>query len=243
MNILAIDTTTKKAAIAIQKKNKIYEDSLTNEITHSEKLLPLIANSLDTTNLNLHDLDLLGLINGPGSFTGIRIGIATLKAFAQVNNLNIFSISSTMLIAYKAYIQRKNSQYFVSLIDAKNNRVYFSINKILDKSEKIVISNIYETDNLLIDDAMVKIKEICKDKSIDLKSLVFAGNAINNFKLNLISHNFLATNLLDIYPTPIDLINLYNNISDPNKYLFNAFSLDANYARKSQAERMREYEK
>jgi len=59
MNILAIDTTTKKANTAIAINNKIKINSIDNEITHSEKLLPLIDASLKECNLNIKDIDIL----------------------------------------------------------------------------------------------------------------------------------------------------------------------------------------
>ncbi len=58
--------------------------SLNQEMTHSENLVPMIKEMLDNLNLRIEDIDLFGVATGPGSFTGLRIGIATVKSFAHV---------------------------------------------------------------------------------------------------------------------------------------------------------------
>ena len=126
MNILGIDTTTKSASCSIYNNSKYYTKSISNEITHSEKLLPIIHETLKENNLTLDNIDMFATINGPGSFTGIRIGLATIKAFAQVKEIDIFSISSIDLISYVAFRNSdENEKYILSLIDARNNRVYY----------------------------------------------------------------------------------------------------------------------
>ena len=92
MKILAIDTTTKKATVALNLDNKIIVKEVDNEITHSEKLLPLLDEVLNDSNTKLKDIDLFAITLGPGSFTGVRIGIATIKAIAKVTNKKIEEI-------------------------------------------------------------------------------------------------------------------------------------------------------
>ena len=103
MNILGIDTTTKIASCSVLNDEKYYIKSINNEITHSEKLLPIVNETLIESGTDLDGINILACINGPGSFTGLRIGLATIKAFAQVKDLPIFSISSIDLISYCAY--------------------------------------------------------------------------------------------------------------------------------------------
>lgn len=245
MNILAIDTSTKTAGVAIKKDNQIFEYYIDNEITHSEKLLPLIANSLEKQNLTLDNINLLGIINGPGSFTGLRIGVATLKAFAQVKNLNIFSFSSTAAIAYSAYKKTNcRLKYFVSLIDARNDRVFFDIKKIESTvDDKLNITNLYNTNNLHIDDAIKEISNYFNLNNISISDVCVAGKGADKFKNTLLNSHFLKENLFELYPTPGDIIDLYFKINNKENFTFNAFTLDANYERKSQAERMNDNEK
>ncbi len=232
MNILGIDTTTKIASCSVLNDEKYYIKSINNEITHSEKLLPIVNETLIESGTDLDGINILACINGPGSFTGLRIGLATIKAFAQVKDLPIFSISSIDLISYCAYtkLEEKKESYILSLIDARNNRVYYGINKLSFKDNKILIEKVKDVDNDTIDNVLSSIKD---------KDLVIAGNCINKFRDNLSS---ISTKLIDIYPTTNDLINCYLNLADTSKYMYNAYSLDALYARKSQAERMSAHE-
>ena len=232
MNILGIDTTTKIASCSVLNDEKYYIKSINNEITHSEKLIPIVNETLIESGTDLDGINILACINGPGSFTGLRIGLATIKAFAQVKDLPIFSISSIDLISYCAYtkLEEKKESYILSLSDARNNRVYYGINKLSFKDNKILIEKVKDVDNDTIDNVLSSIKD---------KDLVIAGNCINKFRDNLSS---ISTKLIDIYPTTNDLINCYLNLADTSKYMYNAYSLDALYARKSQAERMSAHE-
>ncbi len=238
MKILGIDTTTKIASVSIKNENEIFTLSIDNEITHSEKLLPLIDNSLKKANITLKDIDLYACINGPGSFTGIRIGLSTLKAFAQVYKKDIFSISSLELLAYSAFCKQKEKQiYCINMIDAKNDRVYYDITKITKiNNDKIEIKEILDTSNDLIDDAISNILTFISNNDISKDLLYICGNCTDTFSLKL---NNICSNMFNLYPTTQDLINLYTNLNNVDDYIFNAFTLDANYKRKSQAERIK----
>lgn len=238
MNILAIDTTTKIASVSILKDNKIYNNYIDNEITHSEKLLPLIDTTLNEAKLTLNDISSFACINGPGSFTGIRIGLSTLKAFSQVHKKDIFSISSMSLIAYNAYIlQKLNKMYSINIIDARNDRVYYSMSKISkNENGKILIEEIFDISNDIIDDAITNLSGFINSNSIDKNMIYICGNAVEKFKSKL---EIVSSNTHDLYPTTEVLIDAFLNLDNISNYMFNAFSLDAMYARPSQAERMR----
>ena len=237
MNILGIDTTTKLASCTILSNDKYYTKSISNEVTHSEKLLPIIHESLKGNNLTLDNIDLRAAINGPGSFTGIRIGLATIKAFAQVKDIDIYSISSIDLIAYttaKKYFEENidvNTVQVLSLIDARNNRVYYALNKVTkDNNGKINIERIANVGNDLIDNILIN--------NEDTKNypLLIAGDCVDKF-LDILS-KYSASSLSNMYPTTQDLIDSYLHIDNIASYLYNAYTLDAFYARPSQAERM-----
>ena len=84
MKILAVDTSSRNCSVSIVEvdKNKninvIAQGNNDDERTHSVKLMPMIDNMFKTSNLSLDNIDLLSCCLGPGSFTGIRIGIATM---------------------------------------------------------------------------------------------------------------------------------------------------------------------
>ena len=81
MNILAVDTAGKTAGVALLQDDRLlYECYLDAGMTHSETILPLIDNCLKFCHLTCADIDVYGVNAGPGSFTGLRIGLAAVKA-------------------------------------------------------------------------------------------------------------------------------------------------------------------
>ncbi|MCI9177286.1 MAG: tRNA (adenosine(37)-N6)-threonylcarbamoyltransferase complex dimerization subunit type 1 TsaB [Clostridia bacterium] len=88
MKILALDTSSKNASVAILEDETILiQLNNSDEKTHSQKLMPMIDEAFQKTNLALEDISLIACGLGPGSFTGVRIGIATAKAFADSKNI------------------------------------------------------------------------------------------------------------------------------------------------------------
>ncbi len=88
MKILSIDTASSICSVAILEDNKVIKELSNDDTnTHSVKLMPQVEQIFKETNLTLNDMDLIACDKGPGSFTGIRIGIATVKAFFDVTNI------------------------------------------------------------------------------------------------------------------------------------------------------------
>lgn len=124
MKILAIDTSSKICSVAIlEDTNVILEKHTNDEKTHSQNLMPLIEQIFKETNLSLDDIELLACSQGPGSFTGIRIGLATVKAFADSKHIPVVGVTSLESLAYNI----TENGLIVSLIDAKNENVYYSM--------------------------------------------------------------------------------------------------------------------
>lgn len=124
MKILAIDTASDVCGISILKDEVLLcnLDSNTGR-THSENLMPFIQTAFEKTSLNLKDIDLIVCDVGPGSFTGIRIGIATAKAFHDSINIPCIGISSLETLAYNI----KDDGLICSLIDCKHSNCYFAL--------------------------------------------------------------------------------------------------------------------
>lgn len=249
MNILSIDTTTKIAAVTLKKDDKIISEAKENEITHSEKLLPLIDDILKKENLDITDISMYMVLNGPGSFTGVRIGLATIKAFAFVTNTKIFSISSLKAMAISSYLKNINdknneTKYILSLIDARNDRAYYSLNKVYIKDDKIICENIIPEDN----DILENISSILKNHIIQNSNTIENISIVSNFKgdtLNSLKEIFnfedinIPLELQSLYPTTEDLLSIYDHLYNVNEYIFDTYTLDANYVRVSQAERIK----
>lgn len=121
MKVLSIETSGQICAVALtEDKNLIKELIIEDENTHSVKLMPLIDNLLKETNIKLSDIDLFSCDIGPGSFTGIRIGVSTIKAFIDVTNKKAVGITSLETLARNV----EEDGLICALIDAKNDNVY-----------------------------------------------------------------------------------------------------------------------
>lgn len=122
MKILALETSCDIASVSLfEDKNLILELKETSPKNHSEALMPLIDRLLNETSTSLDDIDLFSVDNGPDSFTGIRIGLSTVKAFCDAKNKPCVSVSSLEALAYTVC---ENDTYICSLIDAKHDNVY-----------------------------------------------------------------------------------------------------------------------
>lgn len=132
MKILSIDTSSKICSVSVLEDcNVIIEKNIDDGITHSQKLMPMIDSILKELNMKLTDFDLFSCSVGPGSFTGVRIGVSTVKAFCDVTNIPTTSVSSLEGLAYNTLNSsiENTSGIVCSLIDAKNDNVYCGIFK------------------------------------------------------------------------------------------------------------------
>ena len=129
MKVLSIETSSKICSVAIlEDKNLVKKIELNNGLTHSETLMPLIKQILEETNLTLPQMDLLVCDIGPGSFTGIRIGVATVKAFSDSLQIPSVGISSLEGLAYSI----KTNGIICSMIDCKNDNCYYAVYQLED---------------------------------------------------------------------------------------------------------------
>lgn len=132
---LFISTATKKIVVAIVKDNNVIscfnED---NDNTLSERIMPIIDDTFKKVNLTLNDVDSIYVVNGPGSFTGIRIGVTIAKVIAWSLKLRIVTISSLEMLSATDF----NTEYIVPLIDARRNFVYGAV---YDKNLDTVIKD------------------------------------------------------------------------------------------------------
>ena len=120
MIILAISTSSNVCSVALLSDDScIKELNTINEKTHSENLLPLIDELLKSTNTDVSAINLIACDNGPGSFTGIRIGVSLVKGMAEALNIPIITCTSLEALSFNT-----ENETICSLIDARNNQVY-----------------------------------------------------------------------------------------------------------------------
>lgn len=143
MRILGIDTSTKHAGVAVIENEDIVAECVMQFMAaHSEKLLPEIIHILETMQIPLKSIDYYAITAGPGSFTGLRVGISTLKGLAFVTGKKVVPVSTLEVIAYGFPFCKYQ---ICPLLDARKKEVFTALfkwedNKILRIKEDSVMS-------------------------------------------------------------------------------------------------------
>ena len=124
MRILAVDTATTSCSVAIvDQTSLISEFTIDREETHSKHLMDMIMTVTRMSGINFSDLDGFTVTRGPGSFTGLRIGISTIKGLAMASEKPVVGVSSLETLA----LQASYSQDLICpILDARKGEVYFS---------------------------------------------------------------------------------------------------------------------
>lgn len=177
MKILAVDTSSKLCSVAIlEDKNLIKKLELDNGLTHSETLMPLIQQLLNECSLSLNNINLLVSDIGPGSFTGIRIGVSSCKAFSDSLNIPCAGISSLEVLAYNI----QNDGIICSTIDCKNNNCYFALYELNSGNYNVLIEPCAKSVNDVLD---------LLNSQYYNKCISFVGDGIPSEKLHNIYDN------------------------------------------------------
>ena len=95
MKLLAVDTTAKAASVCLASEDGIIGEFYVNTaLTHSQTLMPMLEQLLSSTGTKISDLDAIAVNAGPGSFTGVRIGVAAVKGLAFADDLPCIPVST-----------------------------------------------------------------------------------------------------------------------------------------------------
>ncbi len=122
MKILAVDSSAVSASCAVTDNGKLVAQSFVNiGLTHSQTLMPMIDNTVKQSGINFSDIDLIAVSAGPGSFTGVRIGVATAKGLAFTENKRCAGVSTLEAIACTAQIY---NGIVCAVMDARCQQVY-----------------------------------------------------------------------------------------------------------------------
>lgn len=229
MRILSIDSATEAATCSV-----IEDDKLLGEITfnykkqHSVILMTIIDNLLKNINKTINDIDGFVVSKGPGSFTGLRIGMATIKGLSQGTNKPFVSISSLDALAYNlAY----TDGIICPILNALRGNVYtalysFNNNKLERLTEYMVIS-------------LEELLSLLKEKNT---SVTFIGDGVplfkDSIKLSIPNVKFAPTSLNVVKASALAELGLEKLLEGEYDDLYTSAPI---YIRKSQAER--EYEK
>lgn len=225
MKVLGLDTSTLMTTCGvIDEKRLLGEYSLSQDMSHSEKLVPMVKEVLTSLELKVKDIDLFGVSIGPGSFTGLRIGIATVKAFAHLANKPIVGVSTLEALAYNL----PYNDIIVPMIDARRERVYTGI---------YTWKN--DTIKTLMEPDVIEVKELLNILNKDYGNVVVNGDGSilykdliratlkDKVKFATIGQNMCKASSI----CELALLKYKNNITD------DFYTLAPDYLRETQAQR------
>lgn len=126
MIVLAFDTTTEACSVALQVGEKIYTRDELQPRQQAKLILPLIESILREAAITRADLDCLAVTIGPGSFTGVRLGVSVAQGLAYALNLSVIGVSTLAVLAQQAK-REYGATRVLSALDARMAEVYFGV--------------------------------------------------------------------------------------------------------------------
>ena len=194
-NVLAIDTATKLLGLSLKVGNSTYNSQINEGFTHSEKLLPMINNLLLEANISVSNLDLLVCTRGPGSFTGLRIGMSTLKGISLGAGIPLVTVPTLDLYAY---LHSNFMGVVLPIIDARKRSFYTAIfrngiresnNLDINSNEIITLMNNEKAVLLTGVDANILHEKLSKDPKFSIDSEYERSYSKELLKLGLVYYN------------------------------------------------------
>lgn len=225
MLILAFESSAKAASVALCDDDKLISQySQCSGLTHSRTLLPMAEDMLKNAELKLQDVELIAVAHGPGSFTGIRIGVSTVKGLAWALEKPCVGVSTLEAMAWHAL---SAGGYVCPVMDARRSQVYNALFKIQDGKPV-----------RLCEDRAISLEELAAELHTLAAPVFLVGDGAE------LTRAFLAEKNIDCRVAPENLLwqsawGVAQAALD-NKEFGSADSLLPVYLRLSQAERERQ---
>ena len=229
MLTLAFDTSSRTAAVAVLSDDSILYDSIINTgLNHSEVLMLQIDYALRQVRIKISDIDFFACTIGPGSFTGLRIGVSTLKGLMLATGKPAAGVSSLAAVALNV---GTTSKLICSMIDARRGQVYVAYFRYNDKNilqqiseaqavnPKEIINNT-DKNTLFVGDGAIKYADIIKNiKSLEVRIASDLQHYIRASAVGILGREKFAEN--DLLDASI-LVPVYLRSADavPHKSIF-----------------------
>ncbi len=160
MKILSIDSSATCASVALydtSAEKTIGEFFINTRLTHSQTLIPMLDALMTSTKTEFSDIDYFAVNTGPGSFTGIRIGVSAIKGIAMALDKPCVGISTLESMAYNCIDY--NDVVVCACMDARRNQVYNALFEVKDNS----VNRLCDDRAISTDDLLAQLREINKD--------------------------------------------------------------------------------
>lgn len=204
--ILFIDTSTENALVGIEKDGVVLGVENNNlQKEHASFLHPAIESLLKINNLTINNFNAIAIANGPGSYTGLRVAMATAKGLCFALQIPLITISSLKLITQAAiFSTTEDNFFFCPMIDARRMEVFTAVyNKDLQEllhpfalilQEKSYSDILVDKDVYFFGNGSLKWKEICKNKNANFITYSAVGKAF----AHLAETSFIQENFADL---------------------------------------------
>ncbi|MDD4685750.1 MAG: tRNA (adenosine(37)-N6)-threonylcarbamoyltransferase complex dimerization subunit type 1 TsaB [Clostridia bacterium] len=170
MKILCVNTAFPIAQIAFENNGKYTEKEIIAEAKSSEKVLPAIEEILSIQNVVPKNLEFLAVVVGPGSFTGLRIGVAIAKGFACANPLKLIALNSLDLMAFEFIKNNPQQSNFYCIQNALSGRYFVAEYLNGERVGECYMSNNLPEKGFFVGLEHEKLNFITEDESIDIHS-------------------------------------------------------------------------
>lgn len=226
MKVLALDCTAKSASAAICENGRIIAQSFVNSARkHSETLMPMIEQLFKMADCNIDDIDLFACNAGPGSFTGVRIGVAQIKGLAFGRNKPCIPVSTLEALAYN---MKGFSGIICPVMDARRDQYY---NALFESDGKNIVR--------LCSDRVIAYDALQKELDVINKNIYIVGDGYDAARQQLSLSNLKETPALLINQNAWSTAYCAEKMYSEKGGKYSDIELKPIYLRASQAERTR----
>lgn len=217
--VLLIESSSRNCSVAVARNGKILaiEERSSDKYIHAESLHPFIAKCLADCQCEMKNLDAVAISSGPGSYTGLRIGISAAKGICFALNIPLITIPTTQILATYAFNQSLERDLIIPMIDARRMEVYYAVydmnlDKISTEAAAILEPSFFDTwankRVVFVGDGAFKCADFISIKDIILPALpsasMMAGIADPHFRQEKFSElsSFEPFYLKEYVPVP-----------------------------------------
>jgi tRNA threonylcarbamoyladenosine biosynthesis protein TsaB len=234
MLILAIDTSTRTGSTAILRDSQILaEVSGYEETLYSNRLFRDIAALQEKANFTMDQVDVFAVASGPGSFTGLRVGLTAVKAWAEVHGKPIAAVSGLEAIAYESLVGRSpealSASFIAPYVDGRRGQIFGAVYKNENRNE-LCLELVSDESILSLDEFL----EMAKGKSAQSVALVSPTPDV--LPAARIDEVFPGQRVITVSAALAPAIGRLGFERARSGQLVDAIRLDANYVRRSDAE-------
>jgi tRNA threonylcarbamoyladenosine biosynthesis protein TsaB len=136
MRVLALDTTTRAGSVAVIEDDRVcFAERGDPQRSHAERLPGDLVRALAATGIGWADIDLYAVASGPGSFTGLRIGIATIQGLAFVGAKRVVPVSALLALCHGGAVGMQAGELVGAWLDAQRREIFSALYRIRDRAD------------------------------------------------------------------------------------------------------------